>query len=104
MREQRRSRRILATIPLQMEAQLETHQAVTAVINLNGALILSPVNLPQGTALSFNNPETGMQIRGPVVWCGSPDPTGWFKLGVEFEASAPEFWGKSYDPQGTEAP
>ena len=30
--------------------------------------------------------------------------TGWHKLGVEFEASALEFWGKSYDPQGTEAP
>jgi len=87
-----------------MEAQLETYQAVTAVINLNGALILSPVNLPHGTALSFSNPETGMQIRGHVVWCGSPDPTGWHKLGVEFESAAPELWGKSYDPQGTEAP
>ena len=104
MREQRRSRRILASIPLRVECENRSHRALTAVINLNGALILSSVNWPEDSDLSINNPDTGLQIRARVVWCGNPDSTGSYKLGVEFEAAAPEFWGKSYDPQGVEVP
>ena len=104
MREQRRSRRILASIPLQIESQGKSHRALTAVINLNGALILSSVNWPEDSALSIKNPDTGLETRGRVVWCGDQAPTGSYKLGVEFEAPSLEFWGERYDPQGVEVP
>jgi hypothetical protein len=104
MREQRRSRRILASIPLEIQSNGRTQRALTAVINLNGALILSSINWPQDTDLTIKNPDTGLQIRARVVWCGSQNPTGSYKLGVEFQASSPEFWGEQYDPQGVEVP
>jgi hypothetical protein len=104
MREQRRSRRILASIPLEIECDGEPQPAMTGVINLNGALILSPLNWPTGSELRIKNPDTGLQTRGRVVWCGNLDSTGWYKLGVEFQTSSPEFWGELYDAQGEEAP
>src|SRR5580700_10249802 len=104
MREQRRSRRILASIPLEIQSDEEPQPALTGAINLNGALILSPVNLPVGSDLRIKNPDTGLQTQGRVVWCGNLDSTGWYKLGVEFQASSPEFWGDRYNAQGEEAP
>jgi len=104
MREQRRSRRILASIPLEIELDGEPQPALTGAINLNGALILSPVNLPVDSDLRIKNPDTGLQTRGRVVWRGNLDSSGWYKLGVEFQASSPEFWGDRYNAQGQEAP
>jgi|SRR5580704_4509057 hypothetical protein len=104
MREQRRSRRILASIPLEIEWDGEPQPALTGAINLNGALILSPVNLPVGSDLRIKNPDTVLQTRGRVVWCGNLDSTGWYKLGVEFRDSSLEFWGDRHDAQGEEAP
>jgi len=104
MREQRRSRRILASIPLEIEWDEDPQPATTAVINLNGALILSPMNWPTGCELRIKNPSTGLQALGRVVWCGNHDLTGWYKLGIEFRHSSLEFWGELYDAQAEEAP
>jgi PilZ domain len=104
MREQRRSRRIVASIPLEILSNGEPQSALTAVINLHGALILSFVDWPSESNLRIKNPDTGLEVRARVVWSGSRDPNGSFKLGVEFQASSPEFWGERYDPQGEEAP
>jgi hypothetical protein len=104
MREQRRSRRILASIPLEIRSDGEPQPAMTAVINLNGALILSPINWLPGGDLRIRNPDTGLQTRGRVVWSANHDVTGWYKLGVEFRDSSPEFWGELYDAHGEEAP
>jgi hypothetical protein len=104
MREQRRSRRILASIPLEIEWDEEPQPVTTAVINLNGALILSPMNWPTGCELRIKNPSTGLQALGRVVWCGNHDLTGWYKLGIEFRHSSLEFWGELYDAQAEEAP
>jgi PilZ domain len=103
MREQRRSHRILASVPLEIQSNGEPQPALTAVINLHGVLILSSVNWPSGSDLRIKNPETGLEVRGRIVWSGSPDPGGSYKLGVEFQAMSPEFWGERYDPHGEEA-
>ena len=103
MKEQRRSRRILASVPVVVQSNREPLAALTAVINLHGALILSSVNWPPGSELTIKNPETGLEVRGRVVWSGRQDRDGSYKLGVEFQASSPEFWGERYDPHGEEA-
>ena len=77
---------------------------MTAVINLNGALILSRLNWPTGCELRIKNLSTGLQTLGRVVWCGNRDLTGWYKLGLEFPDPSPEFWGELYDAKGEEAP
>ncbi|MGA8409034.1 MAG: PilZ domain-containing protein [Candidatus Acidiferrales bacterium] len=102
-KEHRRSPRILATVPLEIHSNGESLEVVTAVINLHGALILSPVNWAQGTALVIDSKKTGRRVRGRVVWSGSKEPTGVHKLGVEFESAAPDFWADAYDSHGEEA-
>ena len=104
MIEQRRSRRILASISLEIEWDGEPQPASTAVISPNGALILSRMNWTPGSELRIRNPDTGLQILARVVWCGNHDLTGWYKLGVEFQDSSPEFWGEFYDAEGEGSP
>jgi PilZ domain len=104
MVEHRRSRRILASIPLEVEAQGRRHRVMTAVINLHGAMILSPVDLPADVGLKIKNANTGIEVNARVVWCGHQSTRGSYKLGVEFEDSSPEFWGVTYDPNAIEVP
>jgi PilZ domain len=104
MHEQRRSRRVLATLPLEILANGEVIPATTAVINLNGALILCSVKWPQGSELKFRHAENGVVVRGSVVWSGDVAPNGLHKLGVEFTAASPELWGSHYDPNSLETP
>ena len=103
-KEHRRSLRILATVPLVIHSGGESLEVVTAVINLHGALILSPVNWPQGTMLIIDSKKTGLRIHGRVFWSGSKEPAGFHKLGVEFESGAPQFWADQYNPSAEEAP
>lgn len=102
-KEHRRSPRILATVPLLIHSGGESLEVLTAVINLQGALILSPVNWPQGAMLTIDSKKTGLRIRGRLVWSVSKEPTGLHKLGVEFESAAPEFWASQYAPKSEEA-
>jgi hypothetical protein len=104
MHEHRRSRRILAHVPLEILANGEVVPASTAVINLNGALMLCSVKWPQGSELKFKNPENGVLVRGRVVWSGDVAPNGLHKFGVEFVAASPELWGSHYDPNSLETP
>ncbi len=104
MNEMRRSRRVLATVPIEIFANGDVIPASTAVINLNGALILSAVNWPQGSTLKFRNPENGVVVQGRVVWSGDVAPNGLHKLGVEFASATPEMWGSHYDPNSTDTP
>ena len=97
-REGRRSPRIVARIPLDVQP-LQSLTAVTAVINLHGALILSPVPWVSGTILNIRNQKNNRSIRARVVWTGPQEASGSYKLGVEFEAPESGFWGDDYTLQ-----
>jgi hypothetical protein len=103
MREQRRSRRIIARVPLRVRLVAAFEEAETAVINLHGALILTATEWPIGTTLKITNLRTNREIDARVGWTGSQDPAGRFKMGIEFETSVTDFWGAAYDPEGEEA-
>lgn len=94
-REGRRSPRIIARVPLDVQP-LQSLTAVTAVINLHGALILSPVPWVSGTILAIRNQKNNRSIRARVVWTGPQEGSGSYKLGVEFEAPESGFWGDDY--------
>jgi PilZ domain len=93
--EGRRSPRIVARIPLELHP-VESCTAVSAVINLHGALILSPVPWPAGTILEIRNQKNRRSIRARVIWTGPEDDSRAYKLGVEFEAAESGFWGNDY--------
>jgi hypothetical protein len=94
--EGRRSPRVVAGIPLDVRPAQQSWPAVTAVINLHGALILSPAPWPSGTILQIQNQKNKRSIRARVVWTGPEDATGSYKLGVEFQAPECGFWGDDY--------
>lgn len=94
--EERRSPRVVAGIPLDLRPVQESNTAVTAVINLHGALILSPVPWPSGTMLQIQNQKNKRTIRARVVWTGPQEPSESYKLGVEFESPESGFWGDDY--------
>ncbi len=105
MKENRRSRRILASVPLEVQVGEDRCIVLSAVINLNGALVLSPKNWPSSSVLHVTNRHTGAETTARIVWSGSRTEAGTYKLGVEFQAAAPEFWGDDYDADsGEEAP
>jgi hypothetical protein len=104
MKEKRRSRRIVAQIPLRVRRVEDPQNATTAVINLHGAFILVPEEYPAGSHLEIKNEQTGLGVHGHVVWSGGKDSAGCYKLGIEFESVAAGFWGLAYDPDGEEAP
>jgi hypothetical protein len=93
-REGRRSPRIVARIPLDVQPIQES--CTTAVINLHGALIFSSVPWPSGTILNIRNQKNKRSIRARVVWTGPEESSGSYKLGVEFEAPESGFWGDDY--------
>ena len=104
-KEQRRSRRILASVPLEVLVGTETCIVLSAVINLSGALILSPQNWSPHSVLHITNRHTGEETDARVVWSGTRTEAGTYKLGVEFLTVSPEFWGDQYDAEGgDEAP
>ena len=96
MKDKRRSRRIVAHIPLQVEPVETPRVAIAVVINLHGALILSPVPHDVGSAIKVMNHRTNTSTRARVVWLGGRTESGLYKLGIEFDAAAPEFWGGDY--------
>lgn len=59
-REHRRSPRTLAAVRLVIHSSGESLELVTAVINLHGALILTPINWPQGTMLTIQSKKRGL--------------------------------------------
>ena len=89
---------------LEIDSNGDLLPASTAVINLNGALILSAVNWLPGTDLAIRNPGTGVEVRGRVVGSGTQDSSRSYKLGVEFHSASPAFWGESCDLDCEEAP
>lgn len=95
-REERRSPRIIARIPLGVQPIQYPQTVVTAVVNLHGALILSPVLWPPGTILAIRNEKTKLSTRGRVVWGGPKDDFGSYKLGIEFKMPASRFSGDDY--------
>ena len=104
MKEERRSRRMIARVPLGVQPMKFPEEAETAVINLHGALIVTLTEWPVGTILKITNQQTKRQIGGRVGWVGPQDTTGRFKVGIEFETPVTDFWGTAYDAEGEEAP
>ena len=104
MKEQRRSRRIIARVPIEIQSIDPSEKAETAVINLHGALIVTATEWPVGTILKITNHLTHREIGGRVGWTGPQDSAGRFKVGIEFDTTVTDFWGAAYSGEGEEAP
>ncbi len=104
MTETRRSTRVLARIPILIAGEGPLYNAVTAVVNRHGALILSPQDYPEQAVVEIQNLQTGEYAKCRVVWRGPEDPPGTYKLGVELQGELPEFWAIDYATAPAAAP
>jgi len=95
--EARRSPRVLLQVAIRIEQGETSCRAHRAVVNREGALILSPVAFLQGSRLLIENVETQEQAPFRVVWCGDEDLPGLYKLGIEMLEQRFNFWGPEYD-------
>jgi PilZ domain len=93
--ENRRSPRIVRRVPIQIVAEGQTVEAVSAVINKQGALIVAPVVFGSGRIVRLENRRTECLVEARVVW-GSSEAEG-CKLGLEFLEDV-DFWGADYAP------
>lgn len=100
----RRSPRVVCGVPLLLSLGSHALAVRSAVINANGALVLCPEPIPEGTAIDLFNDKTGEHVEASVVWSGLvtlslASPTLFqFKLGVEFRQPSVGFWGPDYQP------
>jgi hypothetical protein len=97
-RNRRRSDRVALRIPVEIYARAEPYTGSTAVVNDDGALVLSPIPCRLGDLLRMKNLNTGdsalFRVRGAR---GRTPHWGGFPLGVEIiDGSGPAFWGPQY--------
>jgi hypothetical protein len=100
--EARRSPRILFQVPLALSANGATVRGHTVVINRDGALVLSPLRLPEETLVKVQNSLSGATLLGRVVFCGGQELPGLFKLGIEILGSCAGFWGSEFEERMAE--
>jgi PilZ domain-containing protein len=99
--ENRRSPRIVRRVPIQILADGQAVEAVSAVINKQGALIVAPALFGSGRILHLENRRTERRVEARVVW-GSSEAEGGCKLGIEFLEDV-DFWGADYSPEPEDA-
>lgn len=87
---------MLASVPILVAGDGPLYNAVTAVVNRHGAMILSPARYAMDQILQIQNVTTGEAARCRVVWSGGQERPGTYKLGIELVGEQPDFWGVDY--------
>jgi len=99
----RRSPRLVCRIPLTLSLASHFLPVVSAVINAQGALLLCPETISEGTPIALFNEKTGRRVEASVVWTDSVDMSllspSLFrtKIGVAFRRRDVEFWGSDFE-------
>lgn len=92
-REERRSPRAVVRVPVLLTREGRTVSAITAVVNDQGGLFVSPEEWPVGIECKVKHLDTKRSVGARVVWSGGKDDLGSYKLGLEFTEPADGFWG-----------
>ena len=100
--EDRRSPRILFQVPLRISANGGSVRGHTVVVNRHGALVLSPLRVPEETLVKLENALNGASLPGRVAFCGGEELPGLFKLGIEILGPADGFWGNEFESRMSE--
>ena len=97
----RRSQRVMARIPLLLHhsanGKPESISAYTVSVDLYGAIICSPVDLPAQARCEIEHKMTKERMSVRVTRQPKGSPEG-FQIAVEFGAPSPDFWRISFPP------
>ena len=99
---QRRSQRILLSVPLRVSGKRVNGTAFvehtkTLIVSAHGALLQLQEPVLQDQSLNLRNVATGEEVLCKVVDL-NPGATGLAEIGVEFEQANPRFWRVSFPP------
>jgi PilZ domain len=96
--ERRRAQRVLLRIKIVVHiAGKPSLTGFTHTVNANGAMIIVPEPLAEGTTLSVENPKTQVTVEARVV--RPPQITSDGSLvPVEFATPSPHFWNVFFPP------
>jgi len=92
--------RVVVRAPVTLTREGSSVTAITAVVNDEGGLFLSPEDWRIGTECKVKHHDTGRTARARVVWNGGLDELGSYKLGLEFTEPAAGFWGAGLAGKG----
>lgn len=96
----RRSNRVFHKMRLRAQGRAHngkkfTETCESVVVNAHGGLLLLKNEIDQGEMIVLTNPDTMEEIECRVVYLGEPGDRGQ-RVGVEFLAPAPRFWGVEF--------
>jgi len=97
--ERRRAQRALLRIRVvvQVHGKHNTIEGHTHTVSANGAMLVLPEGLAEGTLLTIDNPKAQSKIEARVA--RPPQMTHEGSLvAVEFTSAAPNFWGIFFPP------
>lgn len=97
--ERRRAQRVLLRIAVKVHVtgKPQIMDGFTHTVSANGALIIVPEPLPQGTKISIENVKAQKTVEATVVRPPQFSPDGSL-IPVEFGAVSPNFWNIFFPP------
>lgn len=100
---QRRSQRILFSMPLRVSGKLVNNSAFaeytsTLIVNAHGGLILLQQAVSPGQIVTLKNVRTEEEVPCTVVYI-HPRASGVQEVGVEFEQPNSRFWRVLFPPE-----
>jgi hypothetical protein len=97
--ERRRAQRVLLrmAVVIHIAGRQKPLEAETHTVNQNGAMLLVPEALAQGTKMTLENPHNQKQVEARVL--RPPQMTqGGALVPVEFAVPSPTFWAVFFPP------
>jgi len=97
--ERRRAQRVLLKIAVRVHVTGKTQimEGFTHTVSANGALIIIPEALAQGTKITVENVKTGKSVEATVARPPQFSPDG-SMIPVEFGSGSPNFWNIFFPP------
>jgi hypothetical protein len=75
-----------------------SEEAITSVVNVDGALIFLVEKVKLGQVLIVRNVKSNQELQAEVVDIG-PEYEGKSEVGIEFLEAAPRFWRVAFPPE-----
>jgi hypothetical protein len=97
--ERRRAQRVLLKMPVMVHVPGKPHPITgsTHTVSENGAMLVIPDPLPEGTKISIENPKTQKTVEARVVRPPQMSHDGAL-VPVEFTSPSPAFWNIFFPP------
>jgi hypothetical protein len=101
-RDQRRSERVMLTIPLKLSARLPDGQRIsidvkTQIVNAHGGLLTMGIGLEPGQRIHLNNNRDSELVTATILRIEKSD-AGCFSAAFEFEFPVTTFWPVTFPP------